>query len=150
MRNVWLERAKKRLETDGREPGAVFERLRVQGVINENGEPTGKLHRWDAFLAIIEMKRTGNSKQIDAFRCLRPVFGLPGSDTIDVCRDLMASYLKAGKKIVTAYWDNKLGVWREGFAVRLSDSGWIQCESVDDIQDNVGSLPEFQHSDAHV
>jgi hypothetical protein len=112
-------------------------------VINEQGEPTGRLHHWDAFLAITEVKHAENSKQIGAFRCLKPIFGLPGSDTIDIRRDSMEIYLKEGKKVITASRDNKLGVWRQGCAVRLSENGWILCQSADDIEDNVGSLPEF-------
>ena len=81
MKNHWLDRAKKRLQNEANQPGAVFERLQVQEMIDERGEVTGKLHQWDAFLAITEVKRVAGRKKIDAFRCLKPVFGLPGSCT---------------------------------------------------------------------
>jgi hypothetical protein len=144
MRNHWLDAAKKRLQSEANVPGAVFDRLRLQGMINEKGEVTGKLHRWDAFLAITEVKRITGAAQIGVFRCLKPVFGLPGSATIDVSRDSMVNYLKEGKQIITARRDDRLGVWREGCAVHLSHNGWVLCESVKDVGDNVGDLPEFQ------
>jgi hypothetical protein len=144
MRNHWLDAAKKRLQTETKLPGAVFDRLQLQGMINDQGEVTGKLHQWDAFLAITEVERIAGTKQIGVFRCLKPVFGLPGSATIDVSRNSMVNYLKEGKKIITARRDDRLGVWREGCAVRLSDNGWVLCESVNDVGDNVGDLPEFQ------
>jgi hypothetical protein len=150
MKNHWLDRAKKRLQTEENQPGAVFERLQVQGMIDERGEVTGKLHQWDAFLAVTEVKRAAGRKQIDVFRCLKPVFGLPGSATIDIARDSMVTYLKEGKKIITARRDDRLGVWREGCAVHLSDNGWLRCESVNDVEDNVGSLPEFQQTDSRL
>ncbi len=148
MSNFWLDRAKKRLRTEDQNPDMVFERLQVQGFIDEQGVPTGEFHRWDAFLAIIEVKRIGNSKQIEAFRCLKPVFGLPGGDTIDIRRNSMVTYLKEGKKIITARRDDRLGIWREGCDVHLSGNGWILCQSTDDTEDNVGGLPEFQHTDS--
>jgi hypothetical protein len=150
MKNYWLDRAKERLQAETNQPGAVFERLQVQGMINERGEVTGKLHQWDAFLAITEVKRVAGKHQIDVFRCLRPVFGLPGSATCDISRDSMVTYLQEGKKIITARRDDRLGVWREGCAVHLSDNGRILCESVNDVEDNVGCLPEFQQTDSRL
>jgi len=119
-------------------------------MINERGDVTGKLHQWDAFLAVTKVKRISERKQIVVFRCLKPVFGLPGSATIDISRDSMVAYLKEGKKVITARWDGRLGVWREGCAVQLSDNGWILCESVSDFEDNVGILPEFQQTDSQL
>ena len=87
-------------------------------------------------------------KQIDVFRCLKPVFGLPGSATVDISRESMVTYLKEGKKIITAHRDDRLGVWREGCAVHLSVDGWVLCESVNGDEDNVGGLPEFQQTDS--
>jgi hypothetical protein len=150
MRNHWLDRAKKRLETEVNQPGTVFERLQVQGMIDERGEVTGKLHQWDAFLVITEVKRVAGRKQIDLFRCMKPVFGLPGSATIDISRDSMVTYLKEGKKIITAHWDDKLGVWRKGCSIHMSTNGWILCESANDVEDNVGVLAEFQQTDSQL
>lgn len=150
MKNHWLDLAKKRLETEANPLGAAFERLQVQGMIDERGDVTGKVHQWDAFLAITEVKRVAGSKQIDVFRCLKPVFGIPGSTTIDISRNSMVAYLNEGKKIITARRDERLGLWREGSVVRLSDIGSVQCESVNDNEDNVGGLAEFQQTDSHV
>jgi len=150
MKNHWLDRAKKRLQREVKQPGAVFERLQLQGMIDERGEVTGKVHQWDAFLAITEVKLADSRTQVDVFRCLKPVFGLPGSTTIDIPRDRIVAYLKEGKKIITALRDDRLGVWREGCAVHLSPNGFVVCESVsrvEDKQDNVDVLPEFQQSD---
>jgi len=148
MKNHWLDRATERLKAETKQPGAVFERLQAQGVIDAQGKVTGKLHQWDAFLAITEIKRGG--KRISFFRCLKPVFGLPGGATIDVSRDSMVKYLREGKKIITARRDDRLGMWREGCAVHLSDTGLVLCESVNDVEDNVGGLPEFQQSDSQL
>ena len=62
----------------------------------------------------------------------------------------MVASLKAGKKVITARRDERLGIWREGCSVHLSANGFVLCESVDDGQDNVGSLPEFQQSDSQL
>jgi hypothetical protein len=150
MNNHWLDRAKKRLQAEPRQPGVVFERLQAEGIINERGEVTGKIHRWDAFLAITEVNRVRGKKQIDVFRCLKPVFGLPGSVTIDISRDSMLAYLKEGKKIVSACRDDRLGLWREGSAIHLSDKGWIVCDRANDVEDNVGGLPEFQQIESQL
>jgi hypothetical protein len=150
MKNHWLDQAKERLQNEPKQPGAVFERLQLHGMINDRGEVTGKLHNWDAFLAITEVKRVAGKQEIDVFRCLKPVFGLPGSATIDISRESMVTYLEAGKKIITARRDDRLGVWREGCPVHLSDKGWVLCESVDDVKDNVGGLPEFQQTDSQL
>jgi hypothetical protein len=147
MNNHWLEALKTRLESESDEARDVrFERLQQQGMINERGEVTGRLRRWDAALAITAVKRPPGSSQIQSFRCLVPVFGMPGGATIDVSRDSMVGYLKQGKKVITACHDERLGMWKEGCEVRLSARGSIRCDGVDDAEDNVGGLPEFQHS----
>jgi hypothetical protein len=62
----------------------------------------------------------------------------------------MMKYLQEGKKIVTARWDDRLGLWREGCPIHLSDNGWILCESANAVEDNVGGLPEIQHTDSQL
>jgi hypothetical protein len=147
MANHWLDRAKKLLEAEANQPsGPLFERLQLQGIINERGEVTGKLHRWDAFLAITAVNRAIDNRRIGVFRCLKPVFGLPGHATIDISRDAMVTYLKEGKKVITARWDDRLSMWREGCAVLLSANGFLLCESAADNEDNVGGVPEFQQA----
>jgi hypothetical protein len=151
MKNHWLDRAKKRLQAEATQASGIpFDRLRALGMINDNGEVTGHLHRWTAFLAIVEVKRVAGSQRIEVFRCLKPVFGMPGGATIDISRDSMVAYLKEGKKIITAHRDDRLDMWMEGCDVRLSTNGFILCESADDVEDNVGSLPEFQQSNSRL
>jgi hypothetical protein len=92
------------------------------------------------------VKHANGAQKIAAFRCLKPVFGMPGSATIDICRDSMLAYLKEGKKIITAHWDHRLGIWKEGSEVHLSATGFVRNDSSDELEDNVGSLPEFKQS----
>ena len=151
MTDHWLEEVKQRLVAESNQNGDVrFERLREQGIIDERGEVTGHLRRWNAFLAITEVKRVAGTRTIAVFRCLKPVFGMPGGATIDVSRDSIVDYLKQGKRIITAIRDDRLDIWKVGFDVRLSASGFVQCDPADDVDDNVGSLPEFQQSNAQL
>ena len=149
MKNHWLDQIKKRLKDEAATPSDVpFDRLKALGMIDDNGEVTGHLRRWDAFLAITGVKFGACERQIGVFRCLKPVFGMPGGATIDISRDTLIDYLKAGKKIITATRDERLSLWREGRDVRLSDNGFVRCDSANDDGDNVGSLPGFQQSDS--
>ena len=90
-----------------------LERLQEQGIINDRGEVTGQLRRWNAFLAITAVKRVAGTREIAVFRCLKPVFGMPGGATIDVSRDSMVAYLKEGKKVITALRDDRLEIGRK-------------------------------------
>lgn len=147
MKNHWLDQLKERLNEESAQPnGLQFERLRESGIIDEHGEVTGQLRQWNAFIAITEIKRVGGSKQIAFFRCLKPVFGMPGGATLDISRDSMVDYLKEGKKIITAKRDDNLGIWKQGCDVRLTTNGFIRCDSVDVAEDDVGPLPEFQQT----
>ena len=151
MKNFWLDEAKRRLQEESSQPSDVhFERLREQGIINDRGEVTGHLRRWDAFLAITEVKPAAGSREIALFHCLKPVFGMPGSATIDVSRDSMVAYLKEGKKVITAHRDDRLGMWKEGCEVRLSPNGFIRTDLADDVGDQVGNLPEFKQSNSRL
>ena len=152
MTNHWLDEAKKSMLVDPNplDAEAHFERLVALGIIDENGEVTGHLHRWDAYLAIFEVKYSTDRKQIERFRCLKPVFGIPGGETKDVSRASIVDYLKAGKKLITAHRDVRLSLWREDCEVHLSPSGFVQCTSADGLQDNVGNLPEFQRSESRI
>jgi len=147
MRNYWLDEVKKRLDEESTQKSDVhLDRLREQGIINERGEVTGQLRRWDAFLAITDVKHAAGRRQIEAFRCLKPVFGMPGGALIDISRDSMVNYLKQGKKVITAIRDDRLGLWKEGCNVHLSANGFVLCDSAGDDEDNVGRLPEFQQT----
>jgi len=151
MKNYWLDEAKKRLRAESSKSSEVqLERLQEQGIINDRGEVTGQLRRWNAFLAITAVKRVAGAREIAFFRCLKPVFGMPGGATIDVSRDSMVAYLKEGKKVITALRDNRLEMWKEGCDVHLSAKGFVQSDSADDVEDDVGSLPEFQQSNTQL
>ena len=145
--NHWLDQAKKRLKADSNLTSDVlFEQLQEHGIIDERGQVTGQLHRWSAFLAITEVKRAADKPQVEVFRCLKPVFGMPGGATIDVCRDSMVGYLQAGKRVITAHLDHRLNMWKEDCDVHLSDDGFVRCSSAVGAEDNVGALPEFHQS----
>jgi hypothetical protein len=151
MNNHWLDEVKKRLQAQSSEPSDIrFDRLRELGIINERGEVTGHLHRWDAYLAITEVKHAPSGQQIEVFRCLKPVFGMPDGASIDVSRDSMVAYVKEGKKVITARWDERLGMWKEGHEVHLSANGFVRTDTADDMEDNVGSTAEFQQSNARL
>ncbi|MFM9961640.1 MAG: hypothetical protein ACKV2Q_10480 [Planctomycetaceae bacterium] len=145
MTDLWLEQAKKLLEDKLKQDVDVsFDRLQELGMINDRGEVTGRLHRWDAYLAITEVKRAAGQPLIEQFRCLKPVFGMPRGSAIEVSRDSMVDYLKAGKKVITSRRDERLKMWKEGCDVHLSANGFVRCDSSDDMADDVGVLPEFQ------
>jgi hypothetical protein len=97
-------------------------------------------------LAIAEVQRVAGRPQIEAFRRLKPVFGMPGGALIDISRDSMVVYLKEGKTVITALRDDRLDLWKEGCDVHLSANGFVVCDSGGDGEDNVGDLPEFRQS----
>jgi hypothetical protein len=149
MKNQWLDEVKKRLQEESSLSSDVrFDRLREQGIIDEHGEVTGHLHRWDAFLAITEVKHANGAQKIAVFRCLKPVFGMPGSATIDVSRETMLDYLRQGKKVITARWDDRLQMWKEDCEVRLLPSGFIRADVADDTRDDIGNVPELSQSNS--
>ena len=151
MKNYWLDEVKKRLEQESAQNSDVhFDRLQALGIIDDCGEVTGKLRRWNAFLAITAVKRVADTRKIAVFRCLKPVFGIPGGATSDVSRDSMVAYLKEGKKVITASRDDRLDIWNEGLDVHLSAKGFVRSDSAVDVEDNVGSLPEFQQSNSQL
>jgi len=151
MKNYWLDEVKKRLQAESSKSSEVqLQRLQEQGIINDRGEVTGQLRRWNAFLAVTAVRRDAGTRKIAVFRCLKPVFGMPGGATIDVSRDSMVAYLKEGKKVITALRDDRLEMWKQGCDVRLSAKGFVQSDSTDDVEDDVGSLPEFQRSNSQL
>jgi hypothetical protein len=143
--NHWLDEAKKRLEAEASNGNDVrFERLRAQGMITERGEVTGRLHRWNACLAITGRKPDSTGTKILFFRCLKPVFGMPGGATIDIQRDSMVDYLSQGKRVIVAERDERLEMWREGAEVHLSPIGYIRTDLKAEAADQV-DVPEFTH-----
>ena len=146
MQNHWLEQAQERLRKQFAAPPSEvpFERLRAMGLIDDEGRVTGHVHRWDADLAVIEASKPDRrSKRIATFRCFKPVFGIPGGATIDVARDSFVDYLMQGKKIITAHWDERLKMWREGSTLRLTSKGGIRIDQAEQPEDDVGPLAEF-------
>lgn len=146
MKNHWLDEVKKRLQHESSLPsGVALDRLQEEGIINERGEVTGHLRRWDAFLAVTEVKHSSNAQEITSFRCLKPVFGMPGGAMIDVSRESLVEYLQQGKKIITALHNDKLAMWKEENQVRLSPKGFIRISLAEDGKDDLGDLPEIAH-----
>jgi len=143
MNKHWLDELKERLANEVVDPDVMLDRLVLSGIIDDKGQVTGHLIRWDADFAIAEIRLAADTKQIDRFRCLNPVFGMPGTELRVLDRDTMLGYLKAGKKIITAEWDARLSMWRQGPLVQLSANAWIVCDPKDDNGDNVGHLPTF-------
>ena len=71
MKNYWLDEAKKRLRAESSKSSEVqLERLQEQGIINDRGEVTGQLRRWNAFLAITAVKRVAGTREIAVFSLL--------------------------------------------------------------------------------
>ena len=152
MNNQWFDEVKNRLLEESYQPSDVrLQRLREQEIINDRGEVTGHVRRGRAFLAITEVKRTNGAEKIAVFRCLKPVFGMPGGATIDVSRDSILEYLRQGQNIITATWDDRLAMWKEGVEVRVSPNGFVRKTDLpDDMEDNVGDLPEFKQSNSRL
>jgi hypothetical protein len=73
-----------------------------------------------------------------------------GGAAIDVSRESMLEYLTQGKKVITAHWDARLSMWKQGCEVRLSPKGFIRTDPADDVGDNVGSLPEFTQANSQI
>ena len=147
MNNRWLDEVKNALEVEShRDSGARFDRLKELGIIDEHGDVTGHIHRWNAFLAITEVKHAAGTGKIASFRCLKPVFGMPGAATIDISRDSMVDYLSQGKTVITAKRDERLDMWKEGCGVHLSAKGFVRADTSDDPEDNVGNVAEFDQS----
>ena len=143
-----LEQLRKHLDELSKEPADVtLDRLREIGIIDEHGEVTGHVRRWLSTFAITAVQHNSQGDRIESFRCLKPVFGLPGDKTTDISRDAMVGYLKKGEPVITAIWDARLDMWKQGGEVRLSDDGFVVCDSSGAAtQDDVGDLPEFQQS----
>ncbi len=145
MNQEWLERAKEIIRNQTPEEAEiVYERLQAKGLIDEHGDVTGHLHRWDADLAVTAVQRSPRAKKISCFRCLKPVFGMPGTTTIDLSRDNLADYLKQNKKIITALWDDRLQMWREGKPIHLTAGGYLRTDANGEAADSLGKLPAIE------
>jgi Protein of unknown function (DUF3892) len=111
-----------------------------KGLINEHGE----VLLWDAFLAVIAVNPGTNGNPIQYFRCLKSMKGMPGMGEIDVSRDSLIQYVKEGKRVITAYLNEKQNRWKEGEAIHLTSNGYLRTDTNEDEKDNLGTLPEFQ------
>ena len=144
MNQDWLKEAKDLFKSRTAEDRKIsFERLQAIGIIDDKGQVTGHVHRWDADLAVTAVKRSPRAKKISCFRCLKPVFGMPGTATIDVSRDNLEDYLKQNKKIITAHWDERLKMWKEGKPIHLTASGYLRTDANGEAADSLGKLPEI-------
>lgn len=144
MNHEWLKQAKEVMGNQTPEEAEiVFECLQVLGMIDEKGDVTGHLHRWDADLAVTAVKRSPRAKKIASFRCLKPIFGIPGPANIDVSRDTLVDYLRQNKEIITARWDDRLKMWREGKPIHLTAGGYLRTDANGEAADCLGQLPEI-------
>jgi hypothetical protein len=117
-----------------------WQRLIDQGVIDENGQ----VPLWDAFLAVVAVQRGTDGNHILHFRCLKPVFGMPGFAQIDLSRDSLLRYLtQENKRVITAYRDEKFNRWKEGAEVRVTPQGHLRTDRNQDEEDSLGELPSF-------
>jgi hypothetical protein len=117
-----------------------FNHLVADGVIDEQG----KVLLWSAYLAVIAVKPGANGGTIQHFRCLQPVFGMPGAAEIDVSRDSMLHYVRnEGKRVITALRDPKHDFWREGEELHVTSKGFLRTDNDDVEEDSLGKLPTF-------
>ncbi len=128
-----LERARQRPAKE------QLQRLIDQGVIDERG----KVQLWDAFLAVIAVKRGTNGTSLEYFRCLKPAFGMPGMAEVDVSRESLASCVREKKRVITAYLDERQKRWKEGEEVHLTSKGYLRTDANEIEKDYLGALPQF-------
>ena len=130
------------LERDRKLPARQrLQRLIDKGVIDEKGH----VQLWDAFLAVVAIKRNSGGKRIEYFRCLKPAFGMPGAAQIDISRDSMAKYVgEENKRVITAYLDEKQNRWKEGDEVHVTSRGYLRTDPNDIEEDNLCNVPEFR------
>lgn len=119
-------------------PDEAFLSMQRSGLIKASGEP----QLWDAHFAIVATNAT-STQVATHFRCLKPVFGLPGSATIDVSRDSMVYYLGHGERIITAITDSETDALLEGPDVHLVAGKWLRTDPNEITADNLGDLPRF-------
>ncbi len=142
MNNGFLEQIKKALsEKTPEDTIRSMERLQAQGLLDEDWNVTGQFHRWDAYLAIIEVRYDADNK-IVCCKSFSPIFGRPeGPERVD-SREQLVEWLRAGKKLITAWRDERLELWREGQTVVLSSEGFITIEGTNEGRDCLGDVPE--------
>jgi hypothetical protein len=93
---------------------------------------------------VTAVKRDSSKKQIQHFRCLKPVLGMPGAAEIYVRRESLAKYIgEENKRVVTAYLDEKQNRWKEGEEVHLTSRGYLRTDANDIEEDDLGDLPEI-------
>lgn len=118
--------------------GEAFLDMQRSGLVDSKGG----LQQWDAFLAIVATNAT-DSLNATHFRCRKPALGLPGGAEIVISRESMVHYLRAGKRIITAFRDEETGALREGEEVHLTSDNAIRTDASDFDSDNIGILPHF-------
>ena len=66
------------------------------------------------------------------------------------CHALYPPETREERKVITALRDDRLEMWKEGCDVHLSAKGFVQSDFADNVEDDVGSLPEFQQSNSQL
>jgi hypothetical protein len=118
--------------------------LQNAGVVDKDGDV--RLW-WDADFAIIAVRRSADGKSYYQFRCLKPVFGMPGMAEIDIYNDSMVKYVKdEKKKVITATLDPTSNRWVPGSEVEVVDGDHLRTRRNESTEDNLSKLPEFQTS----
>ena len=142
MNDDWLKELKEAIENDDMKPEDGFERMVVTGIIDKEGRVTGQLHRWDAYLAIEKVSYDDDARKVAIFHCRKPWAGMRGGEPRDVTREALIEFMKQGKKVITAYWDTRLRIWREGDIVYLNSKGFLRIDKKYLSADNLGTTPE--------
>ncbi len=135
-----LDKSYEALERARRRPAKEqLQRLIDQGVIDAQG----KVQLWNAFLAVTAVKPGSNGTTFVYFRCLKPVFGMPGMAEIDVSRESLVSYVREKKRVITAYLDERQNRWKEGQEIHLTSQEYLRTDVNEIEEDNLGTLPQF-------
>lgn len=116
-------------------------RLRRNGSIHADGS----VQDWHAKLAVLEVRYDSVGDKAVAFWCLIPSGGAPGTATLEVSRQSMETYLKEGSRIITATVDPETKALDTGEEIHLTSHGTIRTDKNDENEDNLQSLPRYQH-----
>lgn len=135
-----IEEARRALERSFQRPSSErAQRLIDIGLIDEQGNVRNDVRVWDAFLAVVATDRRNSNDEITYYECLHPAFGFPGKVKTWISRDSLVSYIREGKRIITAYMDN--GRWKEGDELQLTPDGFVRTDGTKSKRDDLGDLP---------
>lgn len=143
--NEWHNELRKRLkESHDEQAGVLFDRLVASGIINESGEVTGHVHRWDCKLALVEILLR-KDETIQTVLGFMPVFGIPRQNQMEMeeySRDTVVELLQSGRKVIAAKWNPRLKMWLMGPTVRLNSSNHLRVDDSEENVDDLSDLPE--------